>query len=121
MPTTQAAASAGGAALEDSAGQQRAAVIGFKGVVARGKVLLGIRTLLLTAAAGTIFTSKWGFIDIAFTRWCIEEFGFSLSTASIYFSIPAAAFLFIAPLGGLVVDRVGRKRRLIGAGLVNLV
>eukprot|EP01052_Picozoa_sp_SAG31_P038419 SAG31_NODE_5129_length_2724_cov_2.380571_3_plen_323_part_00 len=89
--------------------EEETAPIGLAEALSRARVLLRIKRLLLTAAAGVVFTSKWGMVDIAFTRWCIAEFGFSVATASVYFSIPAMAFLFIAPIGGLVVDQITRK------------
>ena len=72
--------------------------------------------MLMTMAAGAIFTSKWGMFDVTFTPWAVAEFGFSIAEVSVYFSIPAMAFLFISPFGGMVVDKVDHKKRLIGCG-----
>ena len=41
-------------------------------------------------------------------RWAVAEFGFTIREVSIYFSIPAMAFLFISPFGGMVVVGLGR-------------
>ena len=48
------------------------------------------------------YDAAWG--------WAVSEFGFSIREVSIYFSIPAMAFLFISPFGGMVVDKVDRKK-----------
>ena len=66
--------------------------------------------MCMTMAAGAVFTSKWGMFDVTFTPWAVSEFGFSIREVSIYFSIPAMAFLFISPFGGMVVDKVDRKK-----------
>lgn len=96
--------------------------IGATEVWRRAKALI-CAPMVVTMVSGAFFTSKWGMFDVSFTPWAVSEFGFSIRTVSIYFSIPAMAFLFISPCGGMVVDKVERKKRLIGAGfaLISMV
>lgn len=75
------------------------------------------RPLLLTVAVAVAHMSKWTLFDVMFTPWATSEFGINVTTVSLYFSIPAMAFLVISPLGGWVVDRVTHKKWLLLAGM----
>lgn len=86
-------------------------------VLTRARDLLS-PSMLLTMLTSAIFTSKWGCFDVTFTPWAQAEFDFSIDQVSVYFSVPAMAFLFMSPLGGMVVDRVTRKKRLIAMGML---
>merc|ERR1719161_3053400 len=75
------------------------------------------RPMLLTAVVSVSLASKWAFFDMTFTSWAIAEFGFSITTVSLYFSVPALAFVVSAPLGGCAADRVKQKKWLLAFGI----
>eukprot|EP00746_Dinoflagellata_sp_MGD_P151081 gnl/MRDRNA2_/MRDRNA2_82777_c0_seq4.p1 gnl/MRDRNA2_/MRDRNA2_82777_c0~~gnl/MRDRNA2_/MRDRNA2_82777_c0_seq4.p1 ORF type:complete len:473 (+),score=49.20 gnl/MRDRNA2_/MRDRNA2_82777_c0_seq4:166-1419(+) len=75
------------------------------------------RPMLLTALVAVVYIGKWAFFDMTFTPWASAEFGFSITTVSLYFSIPAICFVVCAPLGGCAVDKVKHKKWLLAAGL----
>jgi MFS family permease len=68
-------------------GEVEAERIGAAEVFRRARALLNA-PMLMTMAAGAVFTSKWGMFDVTFTPWAVAEFGFTIREVSIYFSIP---------------------------------
>ena len=54
--------------------------------------------------------SKWGWWDIWFTTWMVDELGFSIQSASVTISFIAALFGVTAPVSGMLGDRLGERR-----------
>ena len=74
-----------------------------------------------TCATAVAYMAKWAWWEIHFTEWCVDDFGASIPTASLYIATIAACFGLGVPLAGSMGDRLGRRRlELMGGSMTAL-
>ena len=61
------------------------------------------------------YMSKWGWWDIQFTTWCVQEFQWGIETSSLLMGMLAGIFAVLVPLGGWLGDHPRGNRILIMA------
>lgn len=59
--------------------------------------------------------SKWGWWDIQFTTWCVQEFQWGIETSSLLMGMLAGIFAVLVPLGGWLGDHPRGNRILVMA------
>jgi len=66
----------------------------------------------LLTVVSMLYFSKWGWWDMWFTSWVVNEFGFSIQGASVCISLIAGCFGLGAPMSGWLGDRLSSVQRM---------